>query len=286
MPLTALSGNSSGKVTIGDVSLGLFPEILHPNVMAYVAAQNANGYSPSRSRVDALNNLVWGLVGMGLWDKLVAIYPFLGGTTGNTHKWNLKDLRDLDAAYRITWTGAASITFSEFGIQNTSGTGTVYGNTFFAPGTPVAPVTTSNIHISAYANIGATATGGYFGATTAANAGATQIVRVGAGVLGGNANLQNLNYISAGANFTGFFQPVRTAANVSAFYRNGVSVGTSAGGIALPTSNLLLLNRGGSLVPSNVRLAFASIGTSMTPQQAKEFYILVQSYQRALGRQV
>lgn len=38
----------------------------------------------------------------GLWSKNKALYGFLGGTPA-THKWNWKDMRDLDAAYRLTY---------------------------------------------------------------------------------------------------------------------------------------------------------------------------------------
>ena len=53
----------------------------------------------------ALNNFVILLKQDSLWAKFSAIYPMLGGTSFST-KWNLKDPRDLDAAYRITWIGA------------------------------------------------------------------------------------------------------------------------------------------------------------------------------------
>lgn len=283
MPYTALGG-SAGTVTVGDVSLGLFPQALHPNVMAYVNAQVANGYSPSRERVDALNNLVWGLIGEGLWDLCDAIYPFLGGTTGAAQKWNIKNVADTNAAYRITWTGAG-FTFSESGVQSTGAAGN-FGDTFYTPGSPPSPTTTSNIHISAYANIGGTITGCYFGATTAGNAGATQIVRTSTPLLVGNANLQNASFMSAGANFTGFFQPVRTGATTSVFYRNGASVATSTGAVSNPNTNALILNRGGSASPSNARLAFASLGQGMTADQARDFYNLIQAYQVSLARQV
>jgi hypothetical protein len=286
MPLTALGG-SAGTVTVGDVSLGLFPQPLHPNVMAYVAAVTANGYSPSRSRVDALNNLVWSLVGEELWDLCDVIYPFLGGTTGAAHKWNLKNVADTDAAYRILWVLPGNITFSEFGVQSNA-TGGTFGNTYYTPGAPPSPTTISNIHISAYANIGGTATGCYFGATTSGAIGACQIIRTGGGLLGGNPNISNASFMSAGANFTGFFQPVRTGTSTSVFYRNGLNVATSVQGVSTPgiTPTVYVLNRGGNASPSNARLAFASLGRGMTAQQSKNFYNIVQAYQTALGRQV
>jgi len=52
----------------------------------------------------AINDLVVGLKADGLWTNMKAIYPFVGGTA-STHKWNLKDPRDLDAAYRLSFSG-------------------------------------------------------------------------------------------------------------------------------------------------------------------------------------
>lgn len=40
----------------------------------------------------------------GIWSLTRAFYPFVGGTA-TTHKYNLKDPRDLDAAYRIVFAG-------------------------------------------------------------------------------------------------------------------------------------------------------------------------------------
>ena len=48
----------------------------------------------------AINSLVTNLKGYGIWSKMKAIYPMVGGTA-NAHKFNLKDSRDLDAAFRL-----------------------------------------------------------------------------------------------------------------------------------------------------------------------------------------
>ena len=52
----------------------------------------------------AIDTLVTGLKTDGIWSKMKAIYPFVGGTA-TTHKFNLKDPRDLDAAFRLIFTG-------------------------------------------------------------------------------------------------------------------------------------------------------------------------------------
>lgn len=53
---------------------------------------------------NGINNLVLQLKQNSLWNKFLAIYPMTGGTSATT-KWNLKDPRDADQAYRITWNG-------------------------------------------------------------------------------------------------------------------------------------------------------------------------------------
>lgn len=58
-------------------------------------------------QMHAVNNLVLQLKQDSLWNKFLSIYPMVGGTAQTT-KWNLKDPRDLDIAYRITWNGSPS----------------------------------------------------------------------------------------------------------------------------------------------------------------------------------
>jgi hypothetical protein len=55
----------------------------------------------------AINTLVVDLKGYSLWTKMKALYPFVGSTS-STHKWNLKDPRDLDAAFRLVFFGGGT----------------------------------------------------------------------------------------------------------------------------------------------------------------------------------
>jgi hypothetical protein len=56
------------------------------------------------TNLNAVNQLVLDLKAASIWTKMKAIYPFVGGTAA-LHKWNLKDPRDLDAAYRLVFNG-------------------------------------------------------------------------------------------------------------------------------------------------------------------------------------
>jgi hypothetical protein len=53
----------------------------------------------------AINDLVIALKKDSLWNKFVALYPMVGGNSAST-SFNLKDPRNVDAAYRITWHGS------------------------------------------------------------------------------------------------------------------------------------------------------------------------------------
>lgn len=71
-----------------------------PDAQAFLTATSIT--DPLTS--NAINQLVLDLKSYSLWSAMEAIYPFVGGTA-TTHKYNLKDPRDLDEAYRIGFTG-------------------------------------------------------------------------------------------------------------------------------------------------------------------------------------
>ena len=56
------------------------------------------------TQITAVNNLVLGLKGNNIWTKMKAIYPMVGGTA-TTHKFNLKNPLDTDAAFRLVFSG-------------------------------------------------------------------------------------------------------------------------------------------------------------------------------------
>lgn len=84
--------------------------IIHPESEAFLSATGITDIDIINA-IDGI--LVPGLKDIG-WSKFKAVYPFVGGTA-DTHKYNLIDPRDLDAAYRITWFGG--VTHSANGVQ-------------------------------------------------------------------------------------------------------------------------------------------------------------------------
>jgi hypothetical protein len=90
------------------------------------------------TQANAINTLVIDLKSNGIWSKSYALYPIVGGTA-TTHKFNLKDPRDLDAAFRLNFFGG--VTHSATGMQGNGTNG--YADTFFNP-------TTQGVNIDNY----------------------------------------------------------------------------------------------------------------------------------------
>lgn len=74
--------------------------VLDPDALAFLTAAEIS----DPIITSAINTLVIDIKNVGIWTKMKAIYPFVGGTA-TTHKWNLKDPRDLNIAFRLTFNG-------------------------------------------------------------------------------------------------------------------------------------------------------------------------------------
>ncbi len=101
---------------------------LDPNAQAFILAANIT--DPTQQQ--AINTLVVDLKANNLWNNMDAIYPFVGGTA-DSHKYNLKDPRDLDIAYRLEYRGTPA-THNAQGITFNAGG---YASTWCVPGTGV-----------------------------------------------------------------------------------------------------------------------------------------------------
>ena len=89
----------------------------------------------------ALNTLETDLTTYGLTSKIKALYPFVGGTASK-HKFNFMDARDLDAAFRLVFSGGW--THASTGITP-NGTN-AFANTKFNDNS----LTLNDAHISIY----------------------------------------------------------------------------------------------------------------------------------------
>jgi len=235
----------------------------------------------------AINTLVTDLKGYGIWTKMKAIYPMVGGSS-SAHKFNLRNPVDSDAAFRLVFNGGW--THSSTGALP-NGTN-AYANTFFNPRTQA--LNQNSTHISYYRR----------NTNTIQNSLVLMAaINVGAGVLRlllapnfnttlniteivSTDNQQNGTAISE----LGLINGNRNSASEFKVYANNVLKQTVARTTTLqPNLNLFLACSNGDGAPAyytNNECALSSIGDGLTDTEAANLYTAVQSFQTTLGRNV
>lgn len=235
----------------------------------------------------AINTLVTDLKGYGIWSKMKAIYPMVGGTS-STHKWNLKDPRDLDAAYRLVFSGGW--THSSTGALP-NGTN-AYADTFLNPDNTL---TLNNTHLSFYSR---TNSNGLF-----CDIGGTDnnvsflplfkiIPRYNGDFLGYSYSFQSGQFVqNAVADSNGLMIISRTSSTSFKSFKNGTVLGsttTAQNQTRILGRNVLIGASAAVTIAeySNRQCAFASIGDGLTDTEAANLYTAVQAYQTSLSRNV
>jgi hypothetical protein len=251
-----------------------------PDAQAFI---NATGISGSEAT--AINQLVLDLKSYGLYSKLDAAYPLVGGTADST-KYNLIDPQDTNAAFRITWAGG--ITFASTGVTGNGTTG--IGNTNYVPSTHLA---TSNMHLSAYRRtVGNTNSYDLGGSNFPASGGSTpenMLAQFGNTLYGAFGAVVPAPYVSVTeTGKIGFFVS-NNLANTTAVYKNGTSVVSSSRTFGKCVRSLGVLgqfNSNGIADPSSKSYAWFSIGEGLTGTEVGNFNTTIQAFQTTLGRNV
>jgi len=233
----------------------------------------------------AVNDLVVGLKTNYLWNKMRALYPFVGGTA-TTHKFNLKDPRDLDAAYRLTFFGG--ITHSSTGADPNGTTG--YANTHLSAST----IGVSSIHMAFYSRQNTHA-----GAGTAIDigtgTGSGNQVLLSCGVSNNNspasyfAAVPNISTGSADGFFVGSFTGDLVVGSQNRLYKNGSTLATVFASLAASNQlpfYLFAANVSGANFFCNRECAFASIGFGLSDADVTALNTLVQAFNTTLSRNV
>lgn len=230
--------------------------------------------------IDAIQTLHDDLVTYGIWDKCKAIYPFVGGTA-NTHKYNLKDPRNHDDAFRLVFYGG--FTHSANGILGDGSTG--WADTYFQPNVNLL---VSSQHLSYYSRtnnnssnkeeMGVYAT---YQTSLAIKFSGTLYAPIGAA----SPSVSN-------SDSSGFFIASKYESGKVSAYRNSskiINEASSGDGNVRQGLKIALFawnNNGAIQRFTDRQCAFASIGEGLTPTEAGNFYTAVQAFQTALGRNV
>ena len=226
----------------------------------------------------AIITLVADLKAYGIWTKMKAIYPIVGGTASQ-HKYNLKDPRDLDVAFRLIF--ASGWTHSTNGMLP-NGT-SAFADTF--------------LNTSTQLNVNSHSFGMYSRTNNTSGSQAIGSFDNTPRFLQNNLSLGNFvsglvsSVISYTANpSTSLLMLTRTSSTLSKAFRAGVLLGQETVIMGtLPSFNFYLgarNNAGPPALYSNHQCAFAFIGDGLTDTNVANLYTAVQAFQTTLSRQV
>jgi hypothetical protein len=250
-----------------------------------IAFLNASGITDT-TIASALDKLVVDLKAASLWTKFYALYPFVGGSA-STHKWNLKDPRDLNAAYRLVFTG--SWTHSSTGARPDGSS--AYADTKFNTSIGFSD-TDASLGFYSRTNEGGTGVGNHYDMGSSSNTDTQAticIARYNSDRAFFTFGTSTYGSSAVSTDGRGFFVANRTG-TVSEGYRNGIRIVNLTETPITYASQAIYLaanNRGGSATyfsPKEHALSF--IGSKFTQQNITDFYAAVQTFQTSLGRQV
>jgi hypothetical protein len=249
---------------------------LDPDAQAFLTAAAIT--DPTIS--GAINTLVVQIKSAGIWTKMKAIYPLVGGTA-STHKWNLKDPRDLNAAFRLQFFGGW--THNANGAQSNGTNG--YANTFFNPSTNLV---FDNLSFGLYSRTQDVSGNKIYGVRD------TTLFRdmyhnVSTKFFSTDGNAVVFSYALTPT--TGLINFSRTSNISGKVYSNGVLIATKSTSVVslMPNANFFLGARSDNNNPifyNNYQVALHYISTGLTDTDAANFYTAVQNFQTTLNRQV
>ena len=254
-----------------------------PEAAAFIAAAGIT--DPTEQA--AIIALTTSLLATGLWNLMQAIYPNVGGTQ-DTCKYNLKDPRNLDAAFRKTYTGG--LTFANTGVTSNGLTG--YANTHYSP---AANGVNNSISIGAYSRTNSAASNVAIGCGAwFASGNAVVISPTG---IAGPSNAYSEITGTGGNNVPvsdslALFTATRTNSTTFKLFQRGTELSanaTASVNISGTTDEIYIHARnsgGGAANFSPLELAFEFIGIGLTDVDVANLWTCVQAFQTTLGRQV
>jgi hypothetical protein len=262
-----------------------------PDAQAFIDAAGIT----DATQQQAIDTLVITMKDDGVWDKMYAVYPFVGGTA-TTHKYNLIDPQDSDAAYRMTFSGGW--THDSNGVKG-NGSNT-YARTFWVPNTVKDTDTdlSTNFSMGFYNRTDAAANaGGEFGAANGGSGGDASYT-----MLMGRSNGESLTDMPqpnnrakfSGGNKNGFFHYSRASTTAGKLFQDGTLRNTATNTAPTNQYPTVDLTLGSQQRPtlnfpdgySNRNYAFCFIGKALTDTEMSDYYDAVQAYQTTLGREV
>lgn len=232
---------------------------------------------------ESIYTLVRDLKIAGIWDRCIAIYPFIGGTA-TTFRPNLMS----STQYPLTFNGGATFSRTGYLPNGTSG----FANTGINAN---ARLTQSNTHLAFYSRTSAAAEDRVsMGAIVGSS---SPMVGIQFRNAAGNAVAQNASgtanqtAVTANSNSSGFFIGNKTSAAIGglSMIRNGVTLASNTATITVnnfPNANILIGAYTATTFFDNKECAFASVGLGLTATQIADYTAIVNNFQIIQERNV
>lgn len=266
------------EVRIGSTLVWQYASI-DPDAQAFITAAAIT--NPTQQT--AINTLVLSLKANGLWTKMKALYPFVGGTA-SSHKFNLKNPLDTDAAFRLVFNGGW--THSNNGVKPNGVN--AYADTKLIPANSLI---NNSTHLSYYCRENISGAFIDFGTQYLAD---LSTYNYSGTIYSDQYNRGSGRATATSSDTRGFVFGSRTTSAIHKIYRNGSQVGstnTGVGNSLTPLVDSLFFGaaRTGvstALYFSTRQYALASVGDGLNDSESANFYTAVQAFQTTLGRQV
>jgi len=200
-------------------------------------------------------------------------------------KYNLKDPRDLDAAFRLVFNGGWTHSSNGATPNGTNG----YADTKLNPSISLASQNSS--HMSYYSRTNNDGTYIEMGSNIDAKRIVLHVKYNGDAYYDQNDQTSGgrLSFSMAAINSSCFSLMSRTANNLQIGQVNGINKGINTNTMtsAMPNANIYVgAFNNSTLIYTNRQCAFSSIGDGLTDTESANLYTRVQAYQTALSRQV
>ncbi len=231
----------------------------------------------------AINTLVTSLKSANIWTKMKAIYPFVGGTA-TSHKFNLKDPRDLDAAFRLVFAGGGTHSSTGYQLNGSNS----WGDTKLIPSTTLSA---GNISLGFYSRtnrVGANKV--VMGTFTTPSSGFNIFPRYTDNkAYFSLADDGNVNTPTPVTSTLGFYQGARNNSTTQSLSNiNGNNYSYTYNTVSLPNTSMFIgsINYFAATYVDSLELAFSYIGENLSAVDMGNYYTAVQTFQTTLGRQV
>jgi hypothetical protein len=256
------------------------PSGLDPDAVNYLNAVVSTGGTINATISAATNTLFVDLKSNGLYSKIDAMYPFIGGTA-NSSMFNAKNPINSDSAFRLTYNGSGFSYSNTIGFQS-AGNVSSFADTYY---NPTVETTAADQHISIYTKTNVTAPVPCIGSFDGNEVGIYP-----------NFNNTTLFYPvirASGQGYQNYSQPLQPGIGYFIATTDGTNViGTKNGTVVvnagqvpgLTNLNHYIGDCNGNGSPAAGQYIFATIGKALTTGETTTLSNIVNAFQTSLGR--